>query len=115
MDLPYLERCTAGSNGGNAFWSPIAPPNIQSAFILNAMPRSGITHSIKLDVFGRRMVALRTENAWSVFYLGSDGKRRPAIDVFVPSWVKESDLVEYLVDLCHEWASARYPDVTRLE
>lgn len=59
-----------------------------------------IAHSIKLDVFGRRMVALRTENAWSVFYLGSDGKRRPAIDVFVPSWVKESDLVEYLVDLC---------------
>ncbi len=58
---------------------------------------------------------MRGANAWSVFYVGPDGKKRPAKDIIVPFAVAESELVEYLADLCHEWASARFPDVTRTD
>ena len=74
-----------------------------------------ITNSVTLDVFGRRVLAVRLDSGCSLFYVGSDGKRRPAQDIFVPSAVTESELAEYLADLCHEWASPRHPGVTRVE
>ncbi len=66
-------------------------------------------------MFGKRVLAVRHEDAWSVFYVGPDGKRRPATDIFVPGGVTEPDLVEYLADLCHEWASEKHPEVRRLD
>ena len=71
--------------------------------------------SIKLDVFGRRMLVEETEHGWSVFYLGQEGKRRPATNIVVPRSVTAAQLVQYLADLCHEWASARHPQVKRLQ
>jgi hypothetical protein len=69
---------------------------------------------IELNVFGRRLLVLRIGKSWSVFYRGSDGKRRPASDILVPDSVEEADLVGYLADLCHEWASKEHPSVIRL-
>jgi hypothetical protein len=43
----------------------------------------------------------------SGFYLGTDGKRRPATDITVPSNIAESEILQYLDDLCHEWATDR--------
>jgi hypothetical protein len=77
--------------------------------------RGNGTYAVTLDVFGRRVLAVRIENGWSLFYVGSDGKRRPAQDIFVPGAVTESELAEYLADLCHEWASEKHPQVTRIE
>ena len=71
--------------------------------------------SIRFDVFGRRVLVVGSEAGWSVFYLGSEGKRRPAHDILVPPYVSESELERYLADLCHEWATERHPDVRQLE
>jgi hypothetical protein len=68
----------------------------------------------KFDVFGRVMVANRTEDAWSLLVLGPDGKRAPA-DVVVPAFVSEDQLLQYLDDLYHELATRERPCVKRLE
>lgn len=70
---------------------------------------------IRLDVFGRHVLVERVGGGWSVSYLGSDGKKRPARDIIVPASVTEAELIEYLADLCHEWASDSHPKVTRSE
>ncbi|MGB5746443.1 MAG: hypothetical protein WBM69_05645 [Desulfobacterales bacterium] len=67
--------------------------------------------SIKLDVFGCRVLAIKSEDGWQLFYSSADGKRRPADDLIVPPFVAESEVVSYLEDLCHEWASGRHPEV----
>ena len=59
--------------------------------------------SIKLDVFGKHILSMRTDEGWSIFYLSDDGKSRPALDIFVPEFVSESEIETYLADLCHEW------------
>ena len=66
------------------------------------------------DVFGRRVTVLRTEGGWQAFYGGTDGKRRPARDIVIPSDTAEEEIERYLADLCHEWASTRAPDVRRV-
>lgn len=50
-----------------------------------------------------------------MYYLSSDGKRRPADDIMVPAFVTESEIVNFMADLCHEWATEKYPDVRRIE
>ncbi len=71
--------------------------------------------SVTLDVFGRRVLFVRSENRWSVFYLGNEGKKRLASDIFVPASVKECQLEQFVADLCHEWASELHPQVERLD
>ena len=69
--------------------------------------------SITLDVFGRLVLAVQSDQGWSVFYLSNDGKRRPANDIVVPASVTGSELETYLADLCHEWATDKNPKVRR--
>ncbi|MGI9204848.1 MAG: DUF7661 family protein [Woeseiaceae bacterium] len=70
--------------------------------------------SVKLDVFGRIVIATRGECGWKMFYAGTEGKRRPALDIIVPPEIPEAGLEQYLADLCHEWATGRNPRVKRL-
>lgn len=70
--------------------------------------------SIKFDLYGRTVIATQNEFGWKVYYAGTDGKRRPATDIIVPSDITESRLEQYLTDLCHEWATERNPAVKRL-
>ena len=72
------------------------------------------TNTIRLDVFGREVLVLHSDNGWLVYYLGPEGKRRPAKDIIIPSYVTESDVEQYIADLCHEWASPSNPEVKRL-
>lgn len=72
-------------------------------------------NGLKFSVFGRQVLVVESNNGWSTFYLGAEGKRRPATDILVPQDILESDLKGYLADLCHEWASERFPDVTALD
>ena len=69
--------------------------------------------TLRFDVFGRDVAIVRTAEGWQAFYLGVEGKRRPARDIIVPSQIEESSLLQYLDDLCHEWATERNSRVKR--
>jgi len=70
---------------------------------------------IKLDVFGRHVLAERTDYGWQMYYISREGKRRPADDLMVPSFVTESEIERFLADLCHEWETMAHSEVRRLE
>ena len=71
--------------------------------------------SLKFDVFGRDVFIVEKDGGWEAFYLGSEGKRRPARDIIVPSNITESEMIQYLDDLCHEWATDRNNSVRRVD
>ncbi|WP_367185287.1 hypothetical protein [Rugamonas sp.] len=57
-------------------------------------------------MFGSFIVITGNAGARCAFYLGADGKRRPAHFV-VPDDVADHELCEYLADLYHEHATPR--------
>ena len=61
---------------------------------------------LKFNIFGMLITIIGTEGAWTAFYPGTDGKRRPA-DFIVPNDIAEHELCEYLADLFHENATPR--------
>lgn len=67
----------------------------------------------RFDVFGTLIAITGSEGAWQAFYLGADGKRRPA-DFIVPSDVTDDELSEYLGDLFHEQATPKNGTVERI-
>ena len=69
---------------------------------------------IKLDVFGKLVLAIHTNDGWEMFYLSKDGKRRLATDIYVPNFVNEAEIENYIEDICHEWATEKHPNVRRL-
>jgi hypothetical protein len=71
--------------------------------------------SLKFDVYGRNVLIVERDGGWKAFYLGTEGKRRPAIDITVPSNIAESEMLQYLDDLCHEWATDRNDCVKRID
>ena len=71
--------------------------------------------TLKFDVFGRDVLIVEKDGGWEAFYLGIEGKRRPANDITVPAGITESEMTRYLDDLCHEWASDRNNGVTRVD
>ncbi len=70
---------------------------------------------IKLDVFGRLVLAHPTADGWSLYYLSDDGKRRSASDIFVPADVSDAEIENLLADICHEWATEKNPEVRRIQ
>ena len=70
--------------------------------------------ALRFDVFGRDVLIVEQDGGWQAFYVGSEGKRRPARDISVPSHINESEMLRYLDDLCHEWATDRNSSVTRV-
>ena len=73
-----------------------------------------MSKSIKLDVFGKLVLAVHTNDGWEMFYLSEEGKRRLATEIFVPNFVKETEIENYIEDICHEWATEKHPNVRRL-
>jgi len=67
----------------------------------------------RFKVFRKVIAIAGGPGAWRAFYLGADGKRRPA-DFIVPGEVGEDDLAEYLADLFHEDAAPGHDSVQRL-
>ena len=74
----------------------------------------GMNKLIKLDVFGKQVLAIHTNDGWEMFHLSEGGKRRPATEIFVPNFVKETEIENYIEDICHEWATEKHPNVRRL-
>jgi len=69
---------------------------------------------MKFDVYGRKIEIVKHDNQWRIFYLGDEGKKRMADDITIPSHLAESDLLNYLADLCHEWSREGFDRVVKL-
>lgn len=69
---------------------------------------------IRFRVFGRLVAVTGAKGSRRAFYLGPEGKRRPA-DFIVPKDIGDDGLAEYLGDLFHEDATPRYDSVERLD
>lgn len=61
------------------------------------------------------MLVTESKHGWATFYLGAEGKRRPATEIVLPRDIPESEIEQYLDDLCHEWATEHHPNVKRLD
>ncbi len=59
---------------------------------------------MKIDVFGREIAVIEHGGEWKVFYCSSEGKKRIADDIVIPAEINESELANYLSDICHEYA-----------
>ena len=70
---------------------------------------------MRFEVYGTQVLVSRTNDHWIAYYLGAEGKKRPASDIVVPADMPESDIEQYLGDLRHEWATERHPSVNRLD
>ena len=70
--------------------------------------------SIRFDVYGIPISVSKTNTGWEVHYIGDQGKMRPASDIVIPDFIAESEVEQYLEDLCHEWATDIHPDVLRI-
>ena len=70
---------------------------------------------MKFDVYGRKLDVIRHQNQWRVLIAGSEGKKRLAEDIMVPSHIPEEALAEYLADLCHEWSRKGKESVLRID
>ena len=70
---------------------------------------------MKLDVYGRKIEVVKSAWKWKVFILGAEGKKRLAEDITIPSHIIESDLISYIADIYHEWASPAHNRVTELK
>ena len=71
--------------------------------------------SLKFDVYGRHVLILWTGDGWNIDYVSDQGKKRPATDIFIPDFISESEIEQYLADLCHEWATDKHPFVWRID
>jgi hypothetical protein len=71
--------------------------------------------TLKFYVFGWDVAIVKTESGWQAFYLGNDGKRRPANNIIVPANIAETEIGQYLDDLSHEWATDRNKSVNRID
>lgn len=60
----------------------------------------------RFNIFGTLIAVRGNPGAWRAFYLGAEGKRRPA-DFIIPDDIQADALCEYLADLFHEEATPR--------
>ena len=61
---------------------------------------------MKFNIFDRKLVrVLRKNGAWTVFYLGAEGKKRLATDIIIPAEVQADEVQDYLAVMFHESAS----------
>ena len=65
---------------------------------------------VEYDVFGRRLVAESDGQGWKAWFVGDDGKRRPA-NIVIPSDLDATAIGTYLDDLFHEQATPEHPAV----
>jgi hypothetical protein len=65
------------------------------------------------DVFGARMEVERAADGWRLWRRGPDGKRAP-VEVSIPAFLAEDELVQYLDDIYHEVATPEHPCVRRV-
>lgn len=68
---------------------------------------------LRFNVFGTLVGIQRSGTDWNAYYLGSEGKRRPA-DFVIPEFIEEAELSQYLADFFHESATSCNSEVRLL-
>jgi len=68
---------------------------------------------LRFAIYGNRLAVARRGDRWCAFWLGPDGKRRPA-EFVIPDFVDENEMCQYLADLFHESATSSNGDVLRI-
>ncbi len=70
---------------------------------------------MKLDVYGKRVDLDNAHGRWHVFYVGHEGKKRRATDIHIPDNVRAHEVMQFIADLCHEWATPRNSTVRLID
>ena len=68
----------------------------------------------KFQVFHQRMSVQRQNEEWLLYRESETSIRARVYDVIIPSDLAEEELARYLADIYHEFASEKYPSVTRI-
>ena len=74
---------------------------------------SSLTQECRFNIYGTLIAVRGNPGAWRAFYLGTEGKRRPA-DFIIPDDIQADALCEYLADLFHEEATPRNNTATQI-
>ncbi|MDA0151415.1 hypothetical protein OH460_03745 [Vibrio sp. Makdt] len=69
---------------------------------------------LKFQVFHQRMSVQRQNEEWLLYRESETSIRARVYDVIIPSDLTEEELARYLADIYHEFASEKYPSVTRI-
>lgn len=74
-----------------------------------------MTSSMKVNVFGRIMFAECKSGVWTLYIDSETSIKRPVRDFVVPPFLDEDELLIYLDDMYHEYATTTHPSVFRME
>ncbi|WP_447598596.1 DUF7661 family protein [Nitrospira sp. Nam80] len=70
---------------------------------------------IVFDVFGKRIQAMRAHSGWELFEIGNEGKQRRFGGAIVPPDLSEDQLLSFLDDLFHQYATPIRSRVRRID
>ena len=77
-------------------------------------PGGAAVKAIEFDVFGKRILALRNNGAWELFETGNEGRSRRYGGTIVPPDLSENELLTFLDDFFHAYATPRHAHVRRV-
>jgi len=66
---------------------------------------------IKFKVFGKNMSVHRIDQQWQLFNESEIGIRSRVYDIVIPSDLTSTELLTYLDDMYHEYATDKHPTV----
>ncbi|EGU41206.1 DUF7661 family protein [Vibrio splendidus] len=69
---------------------------------------------LKFQVFHQRMSVQRQNEEWLLYRESETSIRARVYDMSIPSDLAEEELARYLADIYHEFASEKYPSMTRI-
>ena len=71
---------------------------------------------MKLDVFGKMDIEIiKREGEWTAYRCGAEGKKRKLHELKIPNHIPESEVMDYVADIYHEWASPQNSVVVRID
>ncbi len=69
---------------------------------------------LRFEVYGRLIAVKPMDPGWKCFLLGTDGKRRHVLDIVIPEFIAEDEILQYLADILHECATPHNGEPRRL-
>jgi len=70
---------------------------------------------MKLDIFGKMEIEiLRKDGEWEAYRFGDEGKKRKIHDLKFPKSLPENEIIAYVEDVYHEWATPENQSVSVL-
>ena len=69
---------------------------------------------LKFRVFHQKMSVQRQNEEWLLYRELETSIRARVYDVIIPSDLTQQELARYLADIYYEFASEKYPSVTRI-